>query len=149
MAFFTGKDGELWIDDKKAAKVRGWSFSSSVATLDSTTLGDTDRTAVSGIRSATGSCQLFYYHNADGTDGSASALIRKVVQARTVGKTEGEANAPANAKLRLRVNDGTAVGRYIEGDCILTSVSMAMGVGEILSADVAFEFNGAPLEVDL
>jgi len=149
MAFYTGKDGELWIDGSKAAKVRGWAFSSSVATLDSTTLSDTDRTAVSGIRSSTGSCQLFYYRHDDGTEGSASALMRKVLQARTVGAVAGVATAPQNAKLRLKVNDGSLQGLFIEGDCILTSVSMAMGVGEILTADVSFEFNGAPLEVDL
>ena len=59
-----------------------------MATLDTTTLGDLDRTVTEGIRSTT--------------------------------------------------------GKFIEGECLLTSVSMTMAVGEVLSADVSFEMNGAP-----
>ena len=53
--YYSGKDGELYIEGTKAAKVQNWSFSESMATLDTTGLGDTDRTLEPGIRSYSGS----------------------------------------------------------------------------------------------
>jgi len=149
MSFYSGTSGELWIDGVRAARVRNWSFSYSVATLDTTSLADTDRTVVSGLRSATGNCSLFYYQETPGSSGDAGTLLRKVVQARTQQGTAGVAPAPENVRLKLQFSDGTVNGRGIEGDCVITSVAMTMAVGEVLSADVAFEFNGAPLGVAL
>lgn len=149
MAFYSGTDGQLYIDGQRAAQVRSWSFTSSVATLDTTTLGDTDRTAVAGVRSTSGNCSLFYYQGSPGGGGSASELLRKVVKARSSGAEDGVAPIPENVRMKLRVADGTTLGRYVEGDCVITSVAMTMAVGEVLSADVAFEFVGAPIEVVL
>lgn len=147
MAFYSGKDGELWIDGVKAARVRGWSFSSSVATLDTTSLEQTDRTVISGIRSSNGNCSLFYYEADTGSGGDCSRLLDKVIKAATVSADTGKAAVPENVKMRLKVNDGSTNGRYIEGDCVITSASMAMAVGEVLAAEIAFEFNGAPTSV--
>lgn len=148
MAFYSGKDGELWIDGVKAARVRGWSVSSSVATLDTTSLEQTDRTVISGIRSTNGNCSLFYYETDPGSSGDCGTLLRKVMQAATTSDT-GIAPVPQNVRLKLKVNDGTTNGHYIEGDCVITSASMTMAVGEVLAAEVAFEFNGAPTSVVL
>ena len=143
MSFFSGSDGELWIDGAKAAKVRGWSLSTSVATLDTTSLADTDRTVISGTRSHTGNCSLFYHEDSPGQSGSASTLLRKVMKSSLGSAEPGQAPPPENVKLRLKWNDGTTIGRYVEGDCVITSASMSMSVGEVLSAEIAFEFNGA------
>lgn len=147
MAFYSGKDGRLLIDGAFAAKVRSWSFSSSMSTLDTTTLGDLDRTITSGIRSTTGNCQLFYYAE-DPTNlatNSASTLINKLIKASAT----GQGVESQRATLELRVADGTTTGKYIRGECLLTSVEMSMAVGEVLSANVSFEFDGAPRELVL
>lgn len=149
MAFYSGKDGELWIDGVKAARVRGWSFSSSVATLDTTSLEQTDRTVISGIRSSNGNCSLFYYQAEPGGGGDCSKLLEKVIQASTTSTDTGIAAAPRNVRMRLKVDDGSTNGRYIEGDCVITSATLTMAVGEVLAAEVAFEFNGAPTSVVL
>ena len=70
--FYSGTQGQMFINGDRAAKVRSWSFSSSWALLDTTTLGDTDATATTGIRTNTGSCQLFYYAPVDGIAGANS-----------------------------------------------------------------------------
>jgi hypothetical protein len=147
MSFYSGQHGELWIDGKKAAKVAAWSFSSSLTTLDTTSLEDTDKTSTPGVRSTTGNCSLFYYADdpADLSSNSASTLIRKVVKAGSGGKA-AEAEA---ATLKLRVADGTTAGKFITGKVWLTSIQMSMAVGSVLSAEVAFEFDGAPTEVNL
>ena len=149
MAYFSGQHGELWIDGSKAGRVQSWEFSTSVSTLDTTALGDTDRTVTHGIRSTTGSCTVFYYEENTGDRGSASTLLNKVVKARISGQGPGVGAEPENAALKLRIADGTTAGRYVTGDVVITSASMAMSVGAILAAQISFEMNGAPTEVNI
>ena len=94
--FYSGSQGHMYIDGVKAAKVRSWSFNSSLGLLDTTTLGDTDATATPGIRTNTGSCQLFYYAPADGLVGenSCSTLINKLLKQKTAGGEDGQAAEP-------------------------------------------------------
>ena len=84
--FYSGTQGELFIDDDKASsKVRSWSFNSSLGLLDTTTLGDTDATSTPGIRTNTGSCQLYYYAPVDGVANAndCSTLINKLLKSKT------------------------------------------------------------------
>ena len=143
--YYSGTQGELYIDGVKAAKVRNWSFSSSLGLLSTTTLGDTDETSTPGIRTNTGSCQLFYYAPSPivGENNSASTLINKLIKAGT----DGVAPEAEQVVLKLAVTKGTGATSYIQGPAYLTSVSMSCAVGEVLSADVAFQINGAFTEV--
>ena len=147
MPFYSGSNGQLLIDGELAARVRDWSYSVSQSTLEATSLADTDRVVTEGIRSHTGSCTLWYY--ADATGNSASTVLNKLVKARTVGSDPGVAPESSRVNLRLKVTDQTTDGKYIEGEALLTSASMTMAVGEVLSAQVAFEFNGAPTAVNV
>lgn len=147
MAFYSGSSGELWIDGVKAARVTNWSLTSNLSLLDTTSLGDTDRIQTPGVRSTTGSCSLFYY--ADATGNSASLLINKLIKARTVGAAPGVAAEAEAVELRLRIDDGTTLGKYINVTAYLTSVQMTMAVGAVLSAEVSFDAIGAPSEVVL
>ena len=145
MSFYSSKDGELHIDGQKAAKVRGWQLSSNVTTLQTTTLGDRDQTSVPGIRSTTASCDLFYYAadpNKTSTN-SASTLLNKLIKA----STNGQGAESESVLMRFIINDGTPTKKFIEGQCIVTSASMSMAVGEVLSASVALEFVGSPREM--
>ena len=85
--FYSGTQGQMFINGDRAAKVRSWSFSSSLGLLDTTTLGDTDATATPHPDQHGGSCQLFYYAPVDGIAGanSASHLINKLLKAGTEG----------------------------------------------------------------
>ena len=49
--YASGKDGQLFIDGTQAAKVQSWSFSSTQAVLETTSLEDTDRTLIAGVSS--------------------------------------------------------------------------------------------------
>ena len=84
MGFYSGRDGELYIagSDTKAAKVQSWSFSSSMAVLETTSLGDTDRTLKAGVRSYSGSCRLFYYvaSPASGADSNLNAILTNAIK---------------------------------------------------------------------
>ena len=56
---------------------------------------------------------------------------------------------PANVTLKLQIVDGTADPKQIVVDVLITSASMAMAVGEVLAADIAFQVNGAPSVVTI
>ena len=151
MAFYSGKDGRLQIFDTSisafvdAAKVRNWSLQSSAQSLETTTLGDLDRTAIYGVRSMTGSCSLFYYA-ADPTStatNSASVLLNKLIKAAS----SGQGAESEEVQLKFIVDDGTSTNKYVTGTCILTSASMQMSVGEVLSAEISFEFVGSPTDM--
>ena len=145
MPFYSGQNGELEIDGTKAAKIRSWQWSGNLTTLETTTLGDRDRTTIPGIRNLTGTCVLYYYAvNPNNTStNSASVLLNKLIKASTSG--QGAESEPVN--LKFIIDDGTATKKYIEGDCLLTSAAMQMSVGDVLSASIAFEFVGAPREM--
>ena len=142
MTFYAGQNGRMKIGSTVAAKVTNWSFSSSMAPLQTTTLEDTDNTFIDGLRTMTGSCRLFYYQ--DGASNSAKELIDKLVKTRTTAGDGGKAASPDNVILELQVVEGSTV-KSMELEVLLTSASMAMSVGEVLSADVAFQVNGAPI----
>ena len=145
MAFYTGTDGRLLIENVAAAKVINWSFTSSLQVLETTTLSDRDRTAVPGIRSSSGSCSLFYY-DADPTDtstNSASKLLNKIIKA---GGSNAQGAEAEKVRLDLRLITG-ALNRRITGDVWVTGATLTMAVGEALSCDITFEFDGTPTTV--
>ena len=154
-SFFSGQHGQLFIKTSstattwtKCAKVRSWSLNSNNATLDTTTLEDTDRTIINGIRSTSGSCSLFYYQ--EGTANSAAILLNQIIKERTTGTEPGQAAEQTPMMMRLKVDTGVGtVGKYIDLEVYITSASMSMAVSEVLAADISFEVNGAPVDVVL
>ncbi len=147
MSYFSGQHGSLYIDSVKAAAVTNWSFNTSMSPLSTTTLEDTDNTIISGLRTTTGSCSLLYYQ--EGDQNSARDLVEKLIKERTTGSVDGIAAETQPVTLKLFINDGTTTGKFITVEALLTSAAMSMSVGEVLSADVAFQVNGAPVSVDL
>lgn len=151
--FYSGTQGELFIDGVKAAKVRSWSFNSSLGLLDTTTLGDTDATSTPGIRTNTGSCSIFYYEPVDGAAGaenSCSTLIKKLLKQKS-GTEPGIAPETTKVTLKLQVTESSTStsAKHITGDAYLTSVAMTCAVGEVFSAEVSFQCDGAWTEVSL
>ena len=163
MGFYTGSDGQLLLAPRDAmpdsdgilrnpttdavveqtiAKVRSWTFTSSTATLDVTSLGDTDRTFREGIRSASGNAQVFYYTSDTATN--LSTLMEYQLGERD-DPNEGFASddEPEKFTLKFLMGRGTANPYYLIGRCAITSFQLTMGVGEIASANIAFDINGA------
>ena len=151
MKFYSGQHGRMLIDGTVAAKVSNWSFNSSMSPLDTTTLEDTDKNFIHGLRTTTGSCSLYYYdYTSGGTrKNDAVTLIEKLVQARTTGSDPGIAPEPQNVTLELQVVIDANTTRKFEVEALLTNASMTMSVGEVLSAEVSFQVNGAPKAVTL
>ena len=147
MGFYSGRDGELYIagSGTKAAKVQSWSFSSSMAVLETTSLGDTDRTLKAGVRSYSGSCRLFYYVETPAS-GANSNLHDILIAAMKSGGSAGDGVNTVSPEivLKLRLTTGANDVRDIQFSVFITGVSMNSAVGEVASADISWEANGAP-----
>ncbi len=157
MAFFTGEHGSLELEGNKIAAVQNWSFSVNVQSADTSTLGSTDTTIVPIKRTTTGSCRILYYQEGPGDQNNtaASRFIRKISKEPTVAGTEATLSQGTAATtvsnldskglsdLKLKIDDGTDQGLFVEMRILITSMTLTMSVGEICAADIQFQNNGA------
>ena len=145
--FYSGKEGQLFIDGTQVARVRSWSFSFNQAVLETISLEDTDRTIIHGTRSYTGSASVYYYQDvAGGGAGHLSTLINNIIKRGTSFRLNAES---VSMTFRLKIKDGSTAGRFIEFEAIPTSFTMTSAVGEVTAADISFEVNGAPTNLAL
>ena len=159
MSYYTGSNGSLFLEGAEIAAVQNWSISTSVSLLSVRTLAETDDRFIASGRSTTGSCRVLYYQETPGYKGSnnASTFLNKVIKQRVAGGDfyqgatldQGNEAGEKRSLLRLKIDDSSANGRYIEMRVIITNVSMTMAVGEILAADISFQAHGAPMLVDI
>jgi|TARA_R100000455_G_scaffold14806_1_gene7116 hypothetical protein len=148
--FYSGKEGELFIDGTKVAKVRSWSFSMNQAVLETVSLEDTDRTIIHGTRSYTGSASVYYYQEtAGGGAGQLSTLINNIIRTGSTSGGDGTTDEATAVLFTLRIKDGSTLGRVLTFQAIPTSFAITSAVGEVTAADISFEVNGAPTVVVL
>ena len=91
--------------------------------LETTNLGESSRTYVTGLRGATGSATLLYENS-----------LLDDVYAKINTDTQG------NITATLTLN----TGKTIAGSVLITSVGSTVTVGDITSTNVAFQFSGVP-----
>ena len=157
MAFFTGTKGSLLLEGNTIASVQNWTVTTTVSLLNTRTLSESDETFEPDCRSTSGNCRVLYYDDGSGNINSnnASTFINKVIKARDgspgLGASLYQGNDPDEyrSSLRLKVDDGSADGRYIEMRILITNVTLTMAVGEIFAADIAFQASGAPTFVNI
>ena len=144
--FYSGRDGALYIGTSttKAAKVQNWSLSSTQAVLETTAMGDTDRTIVDGIRSYSGSARLFYYTTSGGSN--VKDILENSIQ-RSSGTAGGDGSQSASDQIKLKLAwlDGSSP-RFITFFVYVTGLTMGASMGEVSSVDITWEANGAPVE---
>ena len=131
--FYSGQDGILKVDGETAGKVRSWSFTASQSVLETTSLGDKNRTLEPGVRSLTGSCSLYYYNDAANV---VSDLLGKV-------SSSTSSTSMTTASMELNMTKGGTTKKLVM-DVFITSYAMNNSQGEISAADVSFEATGAP-----
>ncbi len=149
--FYSGKDGALYVGKAtdgstvEIAKLQNWSFSMSMAVIESTSMGDTDRVLHNGLRSYSGSARAFYYTDAVGGDSKLNKVLTAAIK-----ESEGTAGGDgANAEseqvtIECVLKDGSAP-RSLVFNAWITSVGISSSVGEVTSVDFSWEANGAPL----
>lgn len=137
---FTGKDGRLLLDGVEQVKVTNWSMTGNLEMLETTSLGDKQRSYCPGVQDFSGSATLLYYNDGVGRNDAATAL-RKVL--RIDGVSEGD-----TVDMRLRLVEGSA-NHDVRLTTYITSVSFAASVGEVSSAQINFQGTGALTAVTL
>jgi hypothetical protein len=103
------------------AVVRDASIDISRDTLETTNLGESSRTYVTGLRGATGSATLLY----------ENSLLDDVYA-----KINTDSQSAITATLTL------TTGKTISGSVLITSVGSTVTVGDVTSTNVAFTFTG-------
>ena len=131
---FTGKDGRLLLDDVEQVKVTNWSLTGNLEMLETTSLGDNQRTYCPGLQEFSGSATLLYYNDGAGRN-DASTALRKVL--RVDGVSQGD-----TVDMRLRLLEGST-NRDVQLTAYITSVSFGASVGEVSSAEINFQGTGA------
>ena len=161
--YYSGQHGSLFFGSNNDARanVRDWSFSTQMATLDATTLGDTYKVPVNGIRTLTCNATVFWSSGQDPqsikNSNTAHAMLTSLIEIRNQGANAsskpGQADeARQSMRLELRVGDGYTTktgGRGISMEVKVVSAQMTMAHGEIFAANVQFESIGAPTEFSL
>jgi hypothetical protein len=137
---FTGKDGRLLLDDVDQIKVTNWSLTGNLEMLETTSLGDNQRSYCPGVQDFSGSATLLYYNDGAGRNDAALAL-RKVL--RIDGVSEGD-----TVDMRLRLVEGST-NHDVRLATYITSVSFGARVGEVSSAQINFQGTGALTAVTL
>ena len=134
-----------------AAKVQKWSFSMNQAVIETTSMGDPDRTLKDGIRSYSGSARLFYYTTGSGSTGGSNikAILENSIRMSDSGVTtdtsDGVQTSANTIKLKLAWLDGDNP-RLITFWVYVTGLTMGASMGEVSSVDITWEANGAPVE---
>jgi hypothetical protein len=131
MTYYSGKDGTLTYNGSSVAKVSNWSFSSSVDTLETTAISDSDRSYVPGLRQYSGSATIFYY------DDAPKPLLQRIIGTSAVSESD---------TLALKLGWG---GKYVQGNVIITSGELNCAVGEVMQATIQFQFTGTLTGVTL
>ena len=131
---YTGRDGRLLIDGTEQIKVTSWTLTGSLEVLETTTLGDSQRTYTPGVQEFNGSASLLYYSDDIGRNDAATAL-KKVLRIGGVTSTD-------TVDLRLRLIDGNT-NSDVRLTAYITSVNFGANVGEVTRAEISFQGTGA------
>lgn len=149
-ATLTDASNDGWIDTP--TRVQNWTLNTTANLLETTSLGDYDKTSIYGIRTTTGTMRLFYYTEemqSNPRNNSASWFFNALCRADI---NSSESNLPPYAQsgyqrkesleVRLRLflfESSTTVRDYMDLDANLTSVSIGSAVNEVVAVDVSFE----------
>lgn len=126
MAVLTGNSASISFNGTTVGKCRSFSLDVSRDALETTSLGDADRTYVEGLRGATGSTTLLY----DPTDTATVSFLESVFGTGT-------------ASIVLDADTTNGSGGDFSCTAIVTQVSTPVSVGEVTACSVSFQVTGA------
>ncbi len=128
MAVKTGASAELRLDGAAIGKVRDVTITFVRDALETTGIGQADRTYAYGIRGTTGSGTLLY----DSTDAATTAVMNRIL-------SDSTATNSLSMVLDTNVSEGT-----LTGDALITQAGTTVSVGDLVSVPISFTFSGKP-----
>lgn len=127
MAILTSTYAELSCEGTKVAKCRDLSLTINRDSLETTKLGDWDRTYLSGLRGSTGSATVLY----DPVDSSIANLLNSVL-------------ADSAATVTLDVVFDRVTAKKLSFEAVITEVGPSIAFGEAIACSVNFQVSGKP-----
>lgn len=131
---YTGRDGRLLINNSEQIKVTSWTLTGNLEALETTTLGDAQRSYVPGVQEFSGSATLLYYSDSSGRN-DAATLLKNILKLDGVSDT-------STVRITLRFVQGNTTNDVVL-DAWITSVSYGVNVGEVSTAQISFQATGA------
>lgn len=125
MAVLTGATGALRYEGQTVGKCRNWTLQIQRDALETTCVGEEDRTYVKGLRGATGSATVLY----DPDDAPTRALLNSIFDNTSGDTVEFVFNQPAGGRFQC--------------EAILTTVNPSVSVGEVQAVALNFTVTGA------
>jgi hypothetical protein len=126
MAVLTGNSASISFKGTAVGKCRSFNLDVAKDALETTVLGDADRTYVEGLRGATGSTTLLY----DPTDPASVAFLESIF-------------STGSATIVLDADSPSGSGGDFSCTAIVTQVSTPVSVGEVTACSVNFQITGA------
>lgn len=126
MAVKTGATAELRFDGTAIAKVRDANITFARDALETTGIGQADRTYAYGIRGSSGSGTLLY----DSSDTATVSIMNRLLSDST------DLNS-----IQMVLDTATTQGT-ITGDALITQAGASVSVGDLVSTPVSFTFSG-------
>lgn len=125
MAILTSTYAELNYEGVKVAKCRDLTITINRDALETTRLGDWDRSFLAGLRGSTGSATLLY----DPLDTSVTGLLNSVF-------------ADTTATVTLDVVFDRVTAKKLTVEAVLTEVGPSIAFGEAIACSVNFQVSG-------
>jgi len=123
MAIHKGSEGVAKVGANIIAEVKDWSISESADTIDTSKMGDTARTKVVGLTSASGSMTAMW----DETDTTGQGAM-------TIG---------AEVALKLYPEGAVTGDKYAALQAIITEKGVSTTLDGVVETSISFEANGA------
>ncbi len=111
------------------AKVRDITLDINRDALETTGIGETDRTYAYGIRGTSGSGTLLY----DSADTGTTAIINQIL-----------AETEALSTIQLTLDTNSAAGT-ITGSVLITATGASVSVGDLITVPISFTMSGKPV----
>ena len=128
MAVKTGSTAELRFQGAAIAKVRDVSLKIVRYALETTGIGQKDRTYAYGVRGTTGTGTLLY----DATNSATTATMNRLLN-------DSESTDTIAMVLDTSLAEGT-----LQGDALITQAGVSVSVGSVVSVPISFSFSGKP-----
>ena len=135
MAVLTGFEGALYYEGAQIAHVRNWSITVTRDVLETTGLGDGDRTYVQGLRGATGTATILYDDEVTADEYNFwNEIFRRI--------NCNEDKSPKKLKFKFDNCIANASDGKIDFSGYVTSFTHSVSVGEVQTATINFTSTG-------
>ncbi len=122
MATHTGSEGTVHVGTDAIAEIRSFSLEATSEVIEDTSMGDTDRSFKAGLKSFTGSVEVFW----DEADTAQIAL-----------------DVGAEVTLKVYPEGATTGDKYYSGSAIVTGRTVTSSFDGMVEAAITVQGNGA------